>query len=167
MQARASRLCEVITSELGRGSTFTFDARFAVKGAALATAAPLAARVLVVDDNAAHLALVARWLTSAGADVAGEASGARAFEMLIGTPLYMAPEQADGDDLDLRVDIHAIGVILYELLTGRRPYQGTGVKLLQEIRQAQPQPPRRRQPFPKTPQVVAALLIGRRRQRSR
>ncbi len=42
---------------------------------------------------------------------------------IIGTPDYMAPEQALGDpDMDYRADIYAMGVLLFEMLTGRRPY---------------------------------------------
>jgi eukaryotic-like serine/threonine-protein kinase len=51
--------------------------------------------------------------------------------MTLGTPGYMAPEQAAGDpSLDHRADIYAVGVLAYELLTGRRPFSGDSIQEL-------------------------------------
>ena len=47
--------------------------------------------------------------------------------VFVGSPNYMAPEQADFAPIDARADIYALGVILYEMLTGQKPYQSSSV----------------------------------------
>ena len=58
---------------------------------------------------------------------------------VVGTPAYMSPEQWLGDRLDLRTDLYALGVMLFEMLTGRVPFVGDGA--YQVMRQHQYNPP--------------------------
>jgi WD40 repeat protein/tRNA A-37 threonylcarbamoyl transferase component Bud32 len=68
---------------------------------------------------------------------------------LLGTPAYMAPEQTAGSRpaTTTASDVYSLGVILYELLAGRAPFRGSDVlQTLEQVRSAEPVPPRRLQP---------------------
>ena len=79
---------------------------------------------------------------------ADEAGGAlTATGDLLGTPAYMAPEQTGDGTVDRRTDVHALGVVLFELLTGRRPFEGkTRAALLAAVRETPAPDPRRLNP---------------------
>jgi serine/threonine-protein kinase len=68
-----------------------------------------------------------------------------AHNMVFGTPEYMSPEQARGDELDVRCDVYAAGIMLYEMLTGAPPFTGsTPLNVLTEHLTGEVQPPSKR-----------------------
>jgi serine/threonine protein kinase len=62
---------------------------------------------------------------------------------LVGTPAYMSPEQVDGDPNKIgpATDIYSLGVVLYEMLAGRRPFQGSLTSILRQIGSESPPRP--------------------------
>src|SRR4051812_8496050 len=75
-----------------------------------------AGRVKLADFGIAKMAGQSTELTMAGS--------------VIGSPQYLSPEQIRGDDLDGRSDIFSLGVVLYEMLSGRRPFEGDTITTL-------------------------------------
>ena len=63
----------------------------------------------------------------------------------LGTPLYMSPEQASGGskDVDRRSDVYAMGIILYELLTGTTPFKGSTLEVCRQHLESEPPSPRK------------------------
>ena len=79
--------------------------------------------------------------------------------VIVGTPTYMAPEQVDNMSVDARADVYSLGVVLYETLVGRPPFQGnTTLDVLRKHRYTLPEPPKSFRP--QLPGALSHLVVG-------
>jgi len=93
---------------------------------------------------------LARALQDSSSEPAGESAGPKASTLtgtltatgtILGTLQYMAPEQLEGKQADARADVFALGAVLYEMITGRRPFQGeTQSSVIASILKDEPPP---------------------------
>ncbi len=63
--------------------------------------------------------------------IAGAEADVQGNESLVGTPAYMSPEQIDGKEVTQRSDVYSLGLLLYEIFTGKQAFQGDSVQELQ------------------------------------
>ena len=77
--------------------------------------------------------------------------------MIIGTAAYMSPEQARGKNIDARTDIFSFGIVLYEMLTGRQPFEGeSAMDVIGSVLNKEPVPIQ--QLFPEVPQEIRRII---------
>jgi serine/threonine protein kinase len=77
---------------------------------------------------------------------------------VMGTPSYMSPEQSLGKPVGKQSDIYSLGVIVYEMIAGERPFSGNGLELIMQHREEMP--PSLKEIKPRTPRRVVKLVMS-------
>ena len=77
---------------------------------------------------------------------------------VLGTPLYMSPEQCRGDKLDPRSDIYSVGIIAYQMLSGSTPFSGDFTQVMESHRENPPPPLNAKKVRKKLKRVIASAL---------
>ena len=110
----------------------------------------------VLLDEASGRALLADFGIARA--VAAEASSSSTGQgVAVGTPAYMSPEQATGEDIDTRSDLYALGVVAYEMLAGHPPFQGSHRVVVSKHIAERPVPIERVRP--ETPGLLAGTIM--------
>jgi serine/threonine-protein kinase len=77
---------------------------------------------------------------------------------ILGTPLYMSPEQLRGEEVDARADIYSTGVVLYEIFTGELPFKGASAMQIM-LKHLEEPPPAPRTVWPEVPPKLEAVIL--------
>jgi serine/threonine protein kinase/tetratricopeptide (TPR) repeat protein len=86
------------------------------------------------------------------------AAGITGHGLLVGTPQYMSPEQVDGEEIDPRTDVYSLGIVLYEMATGKLPFDGdTALAVTHKQRHQTPADPRTLKA--QMPAALGALIL--------
>jgi serine/threonine protein kinase len=155
---------ETLRERLGRGALPLAEAADIARQIAQGLAKAHRQGIVHRDIKPANLMIttdgVVKILDFGIAKLAGSAAITRTG-VAVGTPAYMAPEQIRGDEVDHRADLWSLGVVLYEMLAGRRPFPDENdVLAFQAILFQEPSPLRDHRPDvpPELESVVAGLL---------
>jgi serine/threonine-protein kinase len=108
--------------------------------------------------NEGELKLLDFGVAMALADTAGEEKRQKGFAVF-GTPEYMAPEQVAGESVDARCDVYALGCVLYELVTGSRPFEGSPVVVMGKQLRETAERPTHRAPTITIPAELEAVIV--------
>jgi tetratricopeptide (TPR) repeat protein len=127
-------------------------------------------RAAVMDFGIAYSmgsAVVAEGLEGVDSTTANNLGGLTIVGSLLGTPRYMSPEQALGEQVDARSDIFTVGLMLYELLTGITPFRGKNAKeTLRKRLEETAKPPIELDPrIPKDLNAIVVKCLERERER--
>ncbi|MDX6499662.1 MAG: serine/threonine protein kinase, bacterial [Blastocatellia bacterium] len=99
----------------------------------------------------------ARHLTTDASSTAAT-TGLTRVGAILGTPLYMSPEQCRGENLDARSDIYSVGIIAYQMLSGTPPFTGQTTTVIRAHNESQPKPLREHDG--KLPKRVSRLIMS-------
>ena len=88
--------------------------------------------IIEKDDHGAEIPRIVDFgiaILREGGDSASSTGRLTTNGLVLGTPHYMAPEQAVADPIDHRIDLFALGIVVYEMLSGKLPFDGTGAEV--------------------------------------
>ncbi|MBI2377509.1 MAG: protein kinase [Deltaproteobacteria bacterium] len=125
--------------------------------------------VVVVEENGTKLPRIVDFGIARLLEPSPEEARLTAQGCVVGTPAYMSPEQACGEPLDARSDLFSLGLITYELLAGKKPFDGSPLDIARKNVSLPAPPIRERNPLadttPELDAIIAKMLEKRPEQR--